>query len=124
MSDTGLTDAFAPPWVEEIHRGAETLIFTLPYTEMDDWAACAQALKANRRKEHEAKLSLNTRLTPADRESLLMELEEKYPITFRSAFFYRTEVPIGIKSALKKAITKHGALARRNGSAVDERIEV
>jgi hypothetical protein len=72
MPDTGLTDAFAPPWVEEIHRGDETLIFTLPHTDMDDWAACAQVLKANRRKENEAKLALNTRLTPVDREWLLM----------------------------------------------------
>jgi hypothetical protein len=124
MPDTGLTDAFAPPWVEEIHRGDETLIFTLPYTDMDDWAACAQVLKANRRKENEAKLALNTRLTPYERESLLMEQDEKHPITFRYAFYYRTEIPVGIKSALKKAITKHGGIMRRNGTAVDERIEV
>lgn len=120
----GLTDAFAPPWVEEIRRGDETLIFTLPHTDMDDWAACAQALKANRRKEAEAKLLLNTRLTPADREALLMEQDEKHPITFRYAFYYRTEVPVGIKSAIKKAIAKHGSITRRNGSATDERIDI
>lgn len=124
MAETGLTDAFAPPWVEEIHRGDETLIFTLPYTDMDDWAACAQALKANRRKEAEAKLAINTRLTPAERESLLMDQDDRHPITFRYAFYYRTEVPVGIKSALKKAVAKHGSILRRNGTGVDEPIEV